>query len=81
MSRDNRFTDWDVPGTLRIITPEQCSSCRHLLPVVGWTCHAFPLGIPAAILTNRFDHRQRHPGDKGILYEPGEPPAAGTQGG
>ena len=73
MSRDNRFTDWSVPGTLRIIKPVQCPTCRHMLPVVGWRCNAFPLGIPGAILTNRFDHRQGHPGDQGIRYEPKEP--------
>ena len=81
MSRDNRFTDWSVPGTLRIIKPAQCPSCRHLRSPVEWRCNAFPLGIPGAIWCNEFDHRERYPGDGGILYEPGEPTAAGTQGG
>lgn len=32
-------------------------------------CAAFPSGIPAAIWTNEFDHRQPHEGDHGLQWE------------
>jgi len=70
MSRDDRFTDWSVPGNLIWFTPEQCSTCRHLLPVVGWKCKAFPGGIPPAMMFDEHEHRQPFPGDHGVRYEP-----------
>lgn len=35
-------------------------------------CAAFPDGIPAAIWTNEFDHRQPHDGDHGLRWESNE---------
>ncbi|NUP98746.1 MAG: hypothetical protein HUU35_02700 [Armatimonadetes bacterium] len=49
----------------------QCFFCRHLhdgYPLQA-TCDAFPNGIPHQILRNRWDHRQRVPGDCGIGFE------------
>jgi hypothetical protein len=31
---------------------------------------AFPVRIPQAILTGRYDHRKRHDGDRGIRFQP-----------
>ena len=66
----DRFTDWTEPGSTEQVTPRQCSQCRHLRNRTLWTCDAFPNGIPAPILTNRFDHRNLYPGDHGVRFEP-----------
>lgn len=57
-------------GDATAVRPNQCGRCRHLFSAELWTCAAFPAGIPAAILTNEFDHRKPYLGDGGIRYEP-----------
>jgi hypothetical protein len=66
----DKFT-WK-PGDVRMNVPRQCSNCTHLRDGKLWTCDAFPRGIPAAILTNQFDHTKAFPGDHGIRFEPKE---------
>lgn len=45
----------------------QCAFCTRKQP--GTRCKAFPDGIPAEILQNRFDHRLNYPGDNGVTFE------------
>jgi hypothetical protein len=59
----------NAPGDLQRIVPSQCSQCVHLIDKRLWRCQAFPGGIPSAILTNQFDHRNEYPGDHGIRFE------------
>ena len=66
-----RITDWS-DGSVRPIRPSQCGSCRNLVNDLLWTCRAYPSGIPAAILSGRYDHRKPFLGDGGIRYEPKE---------
>jgi hypothetical protein len=47
-----------------------CHLCRHLSTEGGMRCTAFPDGIPWEIQAGEWDHRQPHPGDHGIRYEP-----------
>lgn len=69
----DRFTDWD-DGSVKPQPPPQCPSCRNLIDRERWRCRAYPLGIPAAILVGRWDHRRPFPGDNGIRFEPAEKP-------
>lgn len=46
-----------------------CIGCKHFHRE-GFTCDAFPNGIPDDILESRLDHRKPYPGDNGIQYEP-----------
>ena len=48
--------------------PIQCAECKHYTE--GLKCAAFPNGIPKAVITNEYDHRESHPGDHGIQFEP-----------
>lgn len=55
--------------------PAQCLVCRHLFEKwgdSGLACDAFPGGIPLAVLSTRFDHRQPIEGDHGIRFEANE---------
>lgn len=47
-----------------------CHLCRHLSTEGGMRCTAFPDGIPWEIQAGEWDHRQPHPGDRGIRYDP-----------
>ena len=47
-----------------------CHFCRHLSTEGGMRCAAFPDGIPWEIQAGEWDHRQPHPGDHGIRYDP-----------
>lgn len=58
---------------MSIIIPEQCRRCVHLNTEQNYRCSAFPDGIPADILQMQHDHRQPHPGDQNIRWEPKEP--------
>ncbi len=40
---------------------------------LGFTCRAFPGGIPREIILTLHDHRFPFPGDHGIRYEPADP--------
>jgi hypothetical protein len=47
-----------------------CKACRHLdRDQERHLCDAFPEGIPEEIWTNRFDHHDPYPGDRGIRFE------------
>jgi hypothetical protein len=64
--------------------PPQCLACVHWISPFDRTdagahepepvqiCAGFPLpaGIPDDIWWNRADHRQPHPGDHGVRWEP-----------
>lgn len=52
------------------MTLSQCISCIHLDDGKEWNCKAFPVGIPAEIQANEFDHRREHVGDHGVRFEP-----------
>ena len=49
-----------------------CHLCKHLdrNAPVGMRCAAFQFGIPFAVRVGVFDHRQPHPADGGIQFEP-----------
>ena len=60
-------------GVVTKMMPYQCILCKNFLKDL--TCSAFPSGIPAEILTQKFDHSKPYPDienreDNGILYEP-----------
>jgi hypothetical protein len=49
----------------------QCGGCKHLHPVryrKGYTCTAFPDGIPEEIVRG-YSHHQPYPNDNGIRFE------------
>lgn len=65
-----RFVDSGQDGAAKRVKPKQCSRCRRLQSAETWTCAAFPDGIPAMILRDRYDHRLAFPGDNGIRFDP-----------
>ncbi len=59
-----------------------CFRCRHLegvAPNKGWTCKAYPDGIPAPILASQHNHRYSYKGDHGVRFEPGKNLASDAQ--
>ena len=56
----------------------QCLSCKHYLGGFnnGMYCNAFPFekgkSIPYEIFSGKFDHRNKHKDDNGILWEKSE---------
>lgn len=52
-----------------------CIGCKHFRNE-GFTCDAFPDGIPEDILQSRIDHRKPYLNDNGIQFEPVSPMAA-----
>ncbi len=54
----------------------QCLDCRHLRGADvgnGWTCDAFPAGIPQDIFDGAL-HDEPREGDHGIQFEPKDHP-------
>ncbi len=48
-----------------------CWICRHYDDSAGvMACAAFPEGIPQPIIDFEFDHREPHPDDNGVQFEP-----------
>ena len=49
-----------------------CFDCRRRIgvePDVGWTCQAFPDGVPVEILVSKADHHFPFEGDGGLQFE------------
>lgn len=44
-----------------------CWRCKHRY---GWSCKAYPEGIPEPIFNEEHDHREPYKGDNGIRFEP-----------
>jgi hypothetical protein len=53
-----------------MITIPICFGCVHFHKDKGFTCEAFPGGIPDKILLNEFDHAKPFDGDNGIQFKP-----------
>lgn len=59
-----------------------CMVCKHYTPYepakrtgekcqgFGYTCEAFPDGVPEELMWKYYDHRKPYPGDHGIQFEP-----------
>ena len=64
-----------------MINLPQCAFCRHFNAedMSKETCAAFPDGIPADILKNRFDHAYPYPGDAGIHLDGDDEEATARQ--
>jgi hypothetical protein len=65
------FDKWSLP----IRFGPACGECAHLLKAgdlkhEGWTCKAFPGGIPKDVLEGKTPHEKHLPGDNGYKYQP-----------
>jgi hypothetical protein len=58
------------------LAPPICVGCVHRISERGWSCTAYPNGIPDEIIRSKVDHRQPHIGDHGIRFEPVDDEAA-----
>lgn len=51
--------------------PPICMDCRFFRDNSdGFTCDAFPKGVPEPIIQSEHDHHKPYPGDHGIQFEP-----------
>lgn len=56
-----------------------CLECTRFRPKApGFTCDAFPGGIPEAIILNQADHREPYRGDGGKRFVPKDPKRVGA---
>lgn len=56
----------------------QCAYCAHVtkmgtLDGKGWTCEAFPGGVPESIVQGIDSHEIPFPGDRGIRFQLASP--------
>lgn len=56
-------------GDSRDVFSPICCYCKHMMPVTGHHCAAFPERIPDAIWKGENYHVDPYPGDNGILFE------------
>ncbi len=62
-----------VDDTIEAVYSPTCSKCKHLTVIGPYgerRCKAFPEGIPDGIWLSENGHREPHPGDNGIQFEP-----------
>jgi len=54
--------------------PPMCMWCSRRTESKGWgyTCEAYPDGIPDEIIESEWDHRFPKPGDRGLQFVPRE---------
>ena len=77
MGREFKQIEVEIPlysqgvlGDTVVQISEQCTKCVHFLNSKGgFTCNAFPKGIPLEIIRGDIDHLKPFPGDNGIQYE------------
>jgi hypothetical protein len=53
---------------MTVVAP-QCEYCKNLFKKAGYSCRAFPDGIPKEIIDSTADHRKPFPGDNDIKFE------------
>lgn len=60
-----------------MVRPPMCTVCKHYRPQWdGFSCEAFPEGIPQEIVVSLWDHRVPHFGDNGYRFSPVDRDAA-----
>lgn len=56
-----------------------CMACKRLRKIgqyfklpepKGWSCDAFPDEIPPGLVSMESDHREKFPGDNGLIFDP-----------